>query len=675
MEREAPRERRIPRGFAFAFLLALGMLLALSGAAPAALEVSTYAGTAQVAGSANGARSTALFYRPGGIAIDVYGNQYVADQWNHVIRKISPAGIVSTLAGTVGVTGSADGVGGAALFNSPADVAIDPSGRLFVADTGNSTIRVIAKSGMVTTLAGSAGSTGHVDAHGAAARFFHPSGIAVSETGGVPTVYVADRLNHVIRKINESGDVTTIVGAPGYYGSLDGVGKNAHFKMPSDLVVDASGPGPVIYVTDTGNHTVRRVWFNVVTWVWSTATIAGKTGTAGSDDGSPGRFNAPWGIALDGSDALYVGDYENNTIRKITRIKLGGGTVHLVSTVAGAAPLAGSTDGPAAAARFVHPWTVAVHPAGTVYVGDYENHTIRRIAEPPTFTQFVGPDRYETAILISKKAYPGTVTNVFLVKGDDFPDALAAAPLAAAYDGPVILTPSGGLTPAVKAELTRLNPGKVFFIGLSDSLKPAILQAVPGVKIETIRGIDRYDTATRLADALVAKAGTPARIVLVAGDKFPDALSVAPLAGNKGWPILLTPQAGSLPNVTRDKIVSLGVTKALRVGTYVDLPTGVAVVSKVGTDRYHTSALVAAYGDSQTLSYAHLAVATGENYPDALVVGPYLAKDGGILLLTHPTSLPTPIRTELTVNRDWVKHVDFPGLPAGMIATVKGVLK
>ncbi len=666
---------RMPSAVVVAFAVALSALLAFTGSAAAALEVSTYAGRTQVAGATNGARITATFNVPVGIAIDAQGTQYVADLENRVIRKISPTGIVSTFAGKVGVEGSADGIGGAARFRAPADVAVDSSGNVYVADAGNSTIRKITKSGVVTTIAGWPQAVGHKDANGSFARFGMPYGIAVGEVGGQVTLYVADTFNSVIRRISQAGDVTTIAGTPGSSGSADGTGASARFDFPTGLAVDSSGLTPVVYVADANNHTIRRIGYDFLLKVWKTGTIAGEAGVSGSDDGTIAHFAKPWHLALDGPRRLYVVDFENHTVREIAKFRLGSIDIFSVSTVAGKAGVMGSTDGPAADARFAQPMGVAVHPAGTVYVAEYAFQTIRRIAEAPTFSQFVGPDRYETAILISKKAYPGGATNVFLVKGDNFPDALAAAPLAKAYDGPVILTPSGGLTPAVKAELTRLNPGKVFFIGLQDSLKPAILQAVSGVKIETIRGVDRYDTAARLADALVAKIGTPSRIVLVAGDKFPDALSVAPLAGNKGWPILLTPQAGPLPNYTRDKIVSLGVTQALRVGTYVGLPAGVAVVSKVGTDRYDTSAQVAQYGDMQGLSYAHLAVATGENYPDALVVGPYLAKDGGILLLTHPTALPSPIRTQLVLNRDWIGQVDFPGLPAGMISIVKGVVE
>jgi len=283
---------------------------------------------------------------------------------------------------------------------------------------------------------------------------------------------------------------------------------------------------------------------------------------------------------------------------------------------------------------------------------------------PPTYRMLAGADRYLTAILVSKTAYPNGAPAVVLAKGDDFPDALAAAPLAKAYNGPVILTPSGGLTDAVRAELKRLNPKTVLFIGLPQNVKTQLQAALPTATVKTFVGRDRYHTATLIAEELKKKQGSLFRIVLVPGDKFPDALSAAPLAAKMGWAILLTPASGPLPPVTRDAFGDLGVTKALVVGTNVKLPASVTqVVSKVGRDRYHTSALVAAYAKAVGLSFSHTALATGENFPDALVVGPFLAKRGGILLLTRPSGLPTDIQDLLDQEIRRISLVDLVGLP------------
>ncbi len=281
----------------------------------------------------------------------------------------------------------------------------------------------------------------------------------------------------------------------------------------------------------------------------------------------------------------------------------------------------------------------------------------------PDFQTMTGADRYETAILVSKKAFPDGAPVVIVVKGDDFPDALAAAPLAYAYGGPVLLTPSSGLTDAVKEELLRLKPGKVFFVGLPPAVRPGIVSTLPDAEIVTVRGRNRYETAAFLAEQLKLKLGKVEKIVLASGDSFPDALSVAPLAAKKGWAILLTPQAGPLPGVTAAQIDALGATFALCVGTYVKPPASVTqVVSQIGTDRYNTSALVAEFALTRGLSFTRVALATGENYPDALVVGPYLASDGGILLLTMPTGVPTCIREQLSTNKESIETVDLVGL-------------
>lgn len=262
------------------------------------------------------------------------------------------------------------------------------------------------------------------------------------------------------------------------------------------------------------------------------------------------------------------------------------------------------------------------------------------------------------------------------MKGDDFPDALTAAPLAAAFGGPVLLTPSGGLTSAVQSELKRLAPPTVFFVGLKDSVKSGITGVLPNAAITTIRGNDRYETATLVANRLRIRLGGIDKVVLVPGDMYPDALSAAPPAAMKGWAILLTPQSGPVPAVTTRMIESLGATSALVVGTWAKPPIAESRVTYiVGKDRYHTSAMVAAYATTQGLSFAHVALATGENYPDGLVVGSYLAKDGGILPLTQTNVVPAPIADQLSAHRATVRALDLVGLPGSVVTRAKMILQ
>jgi streptogramin lyase len=340
--------------------------------APGTLAV--FAGVAGGAGSADGAGAVARFYNPGGVTVDGSGNVYVADTYNNTIRKVTPAGVVTTLAGTAGVGGSADGTGAAARFSTPYGVAVDGSGNVYVADTNNSTIRKITPAGVVSTLAGNAGAWGSADGTGAGARFNYPQGVAVDGSGNV---YVADSNNYTIRKITPTGVVTTLAGTAGAYGSADGAGAAARFINPFGVAVDGSG---TVYVADTGNLTIRKITpAGVVT------TLAGSAGASGTADGTgvAARFYQPFGVAVDGSGNVYVADTSNFTIRKIT-------PAGVVTTFAGAAGSNGSADGTGAAARFWNPRGVAVDGSGNIFVADTNNSIIRKITPAGVVTTPAG---------------------------------------------------------------------------------------------------------------------------------------------------------------------------------------------------------------------------------------------------------------------------------------------
>ncbi len=268
--------------------------------------VTTIAGAATSPGFVNGSGGAARFNLPRGLAVDGAGNVYVADTSNSAIRKITPAGVVTTLAG--GTAGSADGVGAAARFISPNSVAVDKNFNVFVADTGNQSIRKIAPDGTVTTLAGPlANIFGNVDATGAAARFSSPRGVAVDGNGNV---YVADRDNNSIRKITPAGTVTTLAGfSNGITAAIDGTGSAARFNQPYALTVDASGN---VYVADSANKLIRKVSpAGVVTTLAGTALAVG-----GSDGiGNAATFRDPQGIASDARGNLYIADTNGHMVR------------------------------------------------------------------------------------------------------------------------------------------------------------------------------------------------------------------------------------------------------------------------------------------------------------------------------------------------------------------------
>lgn len=260
-------------------------------------------------GSADGPGSVALFAFPAGLAVDRGGNLYVADAENQTIRKIGPDGQVNTLAGLAGNVGSTDGPGSSARFAFPEGVAVDASGNLYVAEFGNHTIRRITPAGLVSTLAGLAGSAGNTDATGSAARFNQPAGVAVDNNGNV---YVADSGNSTIRKVTSGGQVSTLAGLAKAIGSTDGAGSLARFSNPAAVAVDNVGN---VYVADSGNNTIRKI--SPAGVVSTLAGLGGSAGSL-DGAGSNARFNYPQGLALDGAGNVYVADSANSIIRMVT---------------------------------------------------------------------------------------------------------------------------------------------------------------------------------------------------------------------------------------------------------------------------------------------------------------------------------------------------------------------
>jgi streptogramin lyase len=211
--------------------------------------VSVFAGTG-ASGAGNGTAGSATFNSPMGVAVDGSGNVYVADYGNDLIRKINTAGAVSTFAGS-GATGADNGADTLATFNLPESVAVDAAGNLYVADNGNDLIRKITPAGMVSTLAGS-GIAGSANGTGTAASFNSPFGVAVDGTGNV---YVADAGNNQIRKITAAGVVSTFAGS-GAKGANNATGAAASFNTPSGIVVDGAGN---VYVADENNNLIRKI--------------------------------------------------------------------------------------------------------------------------------------------------------------------------------------------------------------------------------------------------------------------------------------------------------------------------------------------------------------------------------------------------------------------------------
>lgn len=369
-----PKSRRF-----YGFLLIFTIFLSFEpGALSESFTFSTPAGSPgqkpSIGTTGDGTNNGARFKAVSGLCVDAGTNVYVTDA--HAVRKMSRTGtnwVVTTLAGNIDVQGPQDGTNAFASFNNPQGVAVDSSSVLFVADTYNHTIRRITNSGTnwsVITIAGLALTSGINDGSNNFARFNHPFGISVDSTG---TLFVTDSENQTIRKIVLQGTnwaVTTVAGAAGITGNNNGTNNAARFNGPIGITVDNLGN---FYTADSNNHTIRKGSPSGTNWVIS--TIVGLAGVPGSNDGTNAnaRFSFPQGLAIDSSGNLYVSESGNNTIRKIRQI----GTNYVVNTLgglAGAAP--GSANGTGAAARFNDPYGLGII-SGTLFVADSMNDTIR----------------------------------------------------------------------------------------------------------------------------------------------------------------------------------------------------------------------------------------------------------------------------------------------------------
>jgi sugar lactone lactonase YvrE len=455
-------------------------------------------------GSTDDAGAAARFYKPAGVTVDATGNLYVADTGNHTIRKVTAAGVVTTLAGTPGISGGEDGTGGDASFNGPGGVAVDSAGNVYVADTHNNAIRKITPAGVVTTLAGSIQASGYVNGTGSAARFLSPSAIAIDTAG---TLYVTDQANFVIRKVSPAGAVTTLAGT-GVAGTADGTGTAASFGSMHGITLDRGG---VVYIADASS--IRKITpAGVVTTLTDTAgvvtsvVLAGITvdasgnlyggngrilkitpagvvttvagGLRGSADGigSLASFDGASGIALDSAGTLYVADSGNNAIRKVT-------AAGLVTTLAGLA--GGSVDGLGSAARFRTPNAIAVDGAGNAYVTDQENNNVRKITPA------------------------GQVTTVTLPAGSRQPIELVGIAVDGAGDlyiadeaqGIIELTPAGG-SAMVPTGSTRIDlPGGLEVdpagtIYVTDELMSTVIAITAAGAVSTVAGTARMTGST-----------------------------------------------------------------------------------------------------------------------------------------------------------------------------------
>ncbi|MEW2513814.1 NHL repeat-containing protein [Streptomyces sp. NPDC046870] len=417
---------------------------------------------------------TKLYY-PYGTAVDGEGNLYIADSHNHRVRKVTPNGNITTVAGN-GQPGfvSDGGPAVATKLHHPHGVAVDRQGNLYIADSHNHRVRKVTPNGNITTVAGN-GQPGFVSDGGpaVATKLHYPLGVAVDREGNL---YIGDAHNHRVRKVTPNGNITTVAGngQPGFV-SDGGPAVATKLHYPWGLAVDEEGN---LYIADRYNHRVRKVTpHNVIT------TVAGN-GVAGYvADGGPAvatSLHYPAGVAVDREGNLYIGDGHNHRVRKVTP--------HNIITTAAGNGVAGylADGGPAVGEKLYYPYSVAVAPSGDLYIGDSHNHRVRKVFGAAA----VSPPPPPVADLYGEVVLPVAVT-----RGLDFEIGARihnrGPAIASGEHITVVLTLADGLESSQEnngRRLTRTFPGTdlaprsgsldgVFRVRASDGTQPGMYES------------------------------------------------------------------------------------------------------------------------------------------------------------------------------------------------------
>ena len=567
---------------------------------------------------------------PHRIVRDKFGLIYVADTNNDRIQVFEPDG---TFVRQWGSHGNGDG-----KFDQPMSVAVDLFGYVYVADVGNNRIQVFTSVGDYIDQWGALGNGN--------GQFNAPYDVEVDRTGAV---YVVEALNHRVQVFTSSG---TFVRKFGTQGSGDG-----QLQNPFGICLDDSGN---VLVADSGNHRVQ-IFDSAGNMVW-------RWGSFGPGEG---QFFNPWDVAIDARGDIFVADSNNHRIQKFDAL----GTFITKWGRNGGDGSWGTANG-----EFQYPDGLLAGPNREIVVCDTYNDRIQVFkANVGTVTdEIAGSTRITTAIDAAIKAYPQGADAVVITTGYNWPDALGGAALAGTLDAPLLLTASDSLDAPVATALTTLKTKRAYILGGEAAVSASVenaLQIKLGVgNVVRIAGSDRYATAREIGKRVSALKGDEfAGYAFVStGMDFPDALASSPAAAAEGWPIYLT-DPSSIPAATLAAMQDAGVKDVFVIGgekavnpaveSALKAKFGSSAVERVaGANRYETAAVMAQTAVERAgLTWNYTALATGQNFPDALAGGVLQGSDRTVLLLTESDRLNPYAALAIASNKDGIYELRYLG--------------
>lgn len=610
------------------FIVAAGLVFALvSGVAPATPTAWTHETNI----------TTGMPNYPVGVATDKFGNTYVVSSqpgYEYVYRY----GPYGAYLGTWG-----DGLGsGNGELDAPRDVDVDRWGNVFVADAGNYRVAMFNPGGLWTRSISQPGSDPE--------DLTNPNGVAVSNDG---FVYVSDN-TFDIRKFDSYGahigNWTTDGAAIGISCDEDGFVWVANDQ--------ATGPRPLY-----GNSIIKYSPAGVMLDSW------GGTGT------DPGEFNRLYDVEVDPSGLVYA-------------IESQGARAQVFTGDGGHVATFGSNG--VGDANFNGPYGLDAGPDRTVDVADTWNHRLSQWS-PSTAIEtgdrrVYGTNRYATAARASRVGYPTGANFVVVATGTNWPDALGGSALCGAVGGPLLLTDPDVLSGEAAAEIDRLGAEQAYLLGSPDAVSPAVYDAlevlVGAGDVTRLGGTDRYKTAIRIAQEVSALVGAfPTTAFVVTGEDFPDALAASPIAAANKWPIFLTPQ-DDLPTNVKNAMAGIVANHGYVVGgeasvsadvlAELNSPPFVGFSRYSGSNRYSTAAKVARIGyTGMGMLTSRPALATGEDFPDALAGGVLQGSDYNVMLLTPSSSLHPSAANYLDRYQDFIYEMRFLGGTSSVSAAVR----